>query len=70
VTDWKSSFAPNVWHVRIDPDPDNGLTKPSAVDLLQLRGMDTKRFSHRLGEVAPDKMEEIVLAIAAVVELP
>lgn len=68
VTDWKAQFAPNVWHVRIDPDPTNGLTKPSAVDVLQLRGMDTQRFIQRLGEVAPDKMEEIVLAIGAVIE--
>jgi mRNA interferase MazF len=70
VTDWKPVFAPNVWHVRIDPDPSNGLTKPSAVDVLQLRGMDVRRFINRIGEVAPDKMEEIVLAIAAVVEYP
>jgi mRNA interferase MazF len=70
VTDWKSQFAPNVWHVRIDPDPSNGLTKPSAVDVLQLRGMDTQRFNQPLGEVAPDKLEEIVLAIGAVIEYP
>ncbi|MEO8497107.1 MAG: type II toxin-antitoxin system PemK/MazF family toxin [Planctomycetota bacterium] len=30
ITDWKPAFAPNIWHVRIDPDPTNGLTKPSA----------------------------------------
>ena len=40
LTDWKEYFAPNIWHVRIDPDPTNGLTKVSAVDTLQLRGMD------------------------------
>ncbi len=68
LTDWRPAFAPNVWHVRVDPDSANGLAKPSAVDLLQLRGLDTKRFVHRIGEVSPDKMEEIVLAIGAVVE--
>lgn len=70
ITDWKPPFAPNIWHVRIDPDPANGLTKPSAVDVLQLRGMDANRFIRRLGEIPLDKMEEIVLAIAAVVEYP
>ncbi len=25
VTDWKPPFTPNIWHVRIDPDPNNGL---------------------------------------------
>ena len=63
LTDWKPRYAPNVWHVRIDPDPANGLAKPSAVDVLQLRGMDTVRFLQRLGSVPPDVMEEIVLAI-------
>ncbi|MEX0642147.1 MAG: type II toxin-antitoxin system PemK/MazF family toxin [Pirellulales bacterium] len=70
LTDWKPHFSPNVWHVRIDPDPTNGLTKPSAVDVLQLRGVDTRRFIQRLGELMADKIEEIVLAIGAVIEYP
>ena len=70
LTDWKAQFAANVWHVRIDPDASNGLTKPSAVDVLQLRGMDTQRFVTRLGEVALETMDELVLAIAAVIEYP
>jgi len=37
LTDGKAYFAPNIWHVRIDPDPTNGLTKVSAVDTLQYR---------------------------------
>ena len=70
ITDWKLHFARNVWLVRIDPDPANGLTKPSVVDVLQLRGMDTQRFIQRLGAVPADKMEEIALAIGAVIEYP
>src|SRR5712692_5507411 len=42
ITDWKPYFSANAWHVRIDPEPTNGLTKPSTVDVLQLRGMDTQ----------------------------
>lgn len=68
ITDWKPAFAPNIWHVRIDPDPTNGLTKPSAVDVLQARGLDTQRFLQHLGVVSADKLEEILLAIAAVIE--
>jgi mRNA interferase MazF len=70
VTDWKEYFTPNIWHVRIDPDPTNGFTKVSAVDTLQLRGMDHRRFVRKLGQVSPTTMEEIVLAIAAIVEYP
>jgi mRNA interferase MazF len=35
ITDWKDHYAQNIWHVRIDPDSSNGLTKVSAVDALQ-----------------------------------
>ncbi len=70
ITDWKAYFAPNIWHVRIEPEPTNGLTKVSAVDTLQLRGMDKQRFIRKLGEVSPATMEEIVLAITAIIEYP
>lgn len=68
ITDWKDYFAPNIWHVRIVPALTNGLTKVSAVDTLQLRGMDQQRFIRKLGQVSPETMEEIVLAIAAIIE--
>lgn len=68
VTDWKGHYAPNVWHVRVDPTPANGLSKTSAVDTLQIRGMDRQRFVRKLGEVSPALLEGIVLSIAAVIE--
>jgi mRNA interferase MazF len=57
VTDWKEHFAPNIWHVRIDPA--NGLTKLSAVDALQLRGMDQRRFVRKLGKVSPRRWRKL-----------
>src|ERR1700759_3397887 len=60
LTDWKSRYASSTWHVRIDPDRTNGLVKPSAVDALQLRGLDHQRFVQKLGEVSPLQLEEIV----------
>ncbi len=68
LTDWKVYFAPNIWHVRIDPESANGLTKVSAVDALQLRGMDHQHFLRKLGEVSPVTIEKINLAIATVIE--
>jgi mRNA interferase MazF len=70
ITDWKDYFTPNIWHVQIAPTPSNGLTKVSAVDTLQLRGMDRRRFIRKLGQVSPAILEEIVLAIAAIIEYP
>jgi len=68
ITEWSDAFAPDLWHVRIEPDSLNGLTKASAADALQLRGVDTKRFLTKIGEVSATLMEEIAAAIAAVVE--
>ena len=68
VTDWKDYFVSNIWQVRIDPDPSKGFSKTSAVDVLQLRGMDRQRFIKKIGQVTPTILEEIVLAVAAVVE--
>ena len=68
LTEWKSRFETNIWHIRVDPDNENGLTKTSAVDALQLRGVDTRRFVRKMGRVSPMIMEAIVTAIAAVIE--
>jgi mRNA interferase MazF len=68
ITEWKDYFICNVWHVKLEPDATNGLMKISAVDTLQLRGVDTQRFIKKLGEVSTSVIKLIVTAIAAVVE--
>jgi len=68
VTDWKEYYAGNIWHIKIEPDTTNSLTKASAVDVLQLRGMDVQRFIRKIGECSTEIMEEIAAAIAAIVE--
>ena len=70
ITDWKDAYALNLWHIHLLPDAANGLSKESAVDVLQLRGMDEQRFVRRLGYASEPIMEEIALAIADVVECP
>ena len=68
LTEWKDYFADKVWHVKVTPDPMNGLAKISTVDTLQLRGVDTQRFVRKSGNVSPAVMRSIVAAIAAVIE--
>lgn len=68
ITDWKEYFAQNLWHVRINPDSINNLAKVSAVDVLQLRGVDTQRLIRKLGTVPEEKMMEIATALVIVVE--
>lgn len=70
ITDWKDYFFNNLWHVKISPTAENGLSKLSTVDTLQLRGIDTQRFIEKLGTVDEITMEEILLAIVTVIEFP
>jgi mRNA interferase MazF len=68
ITEWKDAFEDCIWLVKIDPDRQNGLTKASAADLLQLRGMDTRRFITRLGHLPEPLMTQVAAAVAIVVE--
>lgn len=70
ITGWNSKFDNSIWFVKITPDNKNNLTKESAVDALQLRGVDMQRFmeNQRIGYLSQDVIEEITTAIAAVIE--
>jgi len=68
ITDWKPYFANNFWHVKIEPNTEIGLTKASAIDALQLRGMDLQRFIRKLGNISDAKMTEIAAAILTIIE--
>ena len=68
ITGWQDRFSRNIWHVRIVPNRANGLTKVSAVDTLQVRGVDVKRFISRRGRLNATLIQEITAAIAAIVE--
>jgi mRNA interferase MazF len=68
ITGWKDSFERNLWHVRFGATDQNGLQKESAVDALQVRSADTSRFEEKLGRVTAAQLEQIVTAVAAVIE--
>jgi len=68
ITDWKTYFSANFWHAKIEPNSINGLNKASAIDTLQLRGVDLQRFIRKLGSVSEITMLEIVASIATVIE--
>jgi mRNA interferase MazF len=69
ITDWKVHFEQNVWHGRIEANMANGLTKVSAVDALQIRAVDTRRFIERSGDVSQQLLDEVLAALALVVEI-
>lgn len=68
ITGWQSNFDSSLWMVQVLPTQANGLEKESAVDTLQLRGLDIQRFQNKVGQLSAELMEEITAAIAAVIE--
>lgn len=68
ITDWKTYFSQNLWHIKIESDNTNGLSKDSAIDTLQLRGVDLQRFIRKLGTISEIKMLEVMTSIATVIE--
>ena len=68
ITHWSPAFGGNIWHVRLEPTHQNGLTKTSAADALQVRSVSLDRFLGCRGRISQQELEEIVQALAAVVE--
>jgi len=69
ITEWKTYFSQNFWHVKIEPNSINGLTKVSAIDTLQLRGIDWQRFIRKLGSISETAVLEVTTSIVTVIEL-
>ena len=67
LTDWKERYAIAPWMVRIDPDPTNGLSKPSAADAFQIRSVSQERFTSRIGRVSEAIVQDILKAIQVVI---
>jgi mRNA interferase MazF len=68
LTTWDERYTETHWHVRIEPDPNNGITKVVAADVLLMRSISHERFGVYVGHVSATVIEEIAAAIAAVVE--
>ncbi|MCL5772688.1 MAG: type II toxin-antitoxin system PemK/MazF family toxin [Actinobacteria bacterium] len=68
ITDWKQSFDNNLWHIKLVPNGSNGLSKTSTVDALQIRGVDIKRLIKKIGFISEIEMQEIVTAVAIIID--
>ncbi len=55
--------------VRVDPDVENGLDKPSAADAFQVRSIAQERFVRRLGLLPEGMLHKIAVALATVLEI-
>ena len=54
--------------VKIDPDVQNGLSKPSAADTLQIRSVSQQRLAQKLGALSSVQVAKIVQAIMTVLQ--
>jgi mRNA interferase MazF len=66
ITEWKDRYAAAPWLVRLLPDSENGLEKPSAADAFQVRSVSQQRFVRRIGKLSETQMQTINEALARV----
>jgi mRNA interferase MazF len=68
LTEWKDRFTTAPWMVRVDCDEQNGLSKTSSADGLQIRSVSEQRLVKRLGNVSDIQIEQIVKAVYNVLQ--
>jgi mRNA interferase MazF len=68
ITEWKDKFYGAVWMVKIVPNDDNRLKKPSAIDCFQIRSVSTKRLLRKVGTIPANTLNEIKIAVKAVID--
>lgn len=69
VTQWKERYAAAPWMIRLEPDAENGLEKPSAADTFQVRSLSQTRFVQHLGKLSEEAMQRISKGLAVVLAI-
>ncbi len=69
LTEWKDRYAIAPWMVKLAPDPENNLDKPSAADAFQVRSVAQERFVSRLGKASQTALRDITRALATVLNI-
>jgi mRNA interferase MazF len=68
ITEWKERYHGAIWMVRIEPDSENNLKKLSAIDTFQIRSISTKRLRKKIGSVSAKMLDQVKIAIKAVID--
>ena len=68
LTSWSDGFKTKLWHRQILPTAANGLGNTSSADALQVRSVTRLRFKQKLGVLRATELQEIVAAVAIVLE--
>ena len=70
ITGWNESYRGYVWMTRLIPTPQNGLTKLSAADALQIRTVSLLRFLDKVGVLPADIVDRIAASVAICIRAP
>ena len=68
LTEWKDRYSNASWMVRIDPDEQNGLSKSSTADGLQIRSVSVQRLVKKVGVLSSLQVAQIVQAVVNVLQ--
>jgi mRNA interferase MazF len=68
VTEWKPRYDEFPWHIKIESNAGNGLSKPSVADTFQVKSISEKRFIKKIGSLTKDQLDEIAAAIAVCID--
>ena len=69
ITGWNEAFSEVPWMVRLEPSPENQLTKVSAADTFQVRSVSQQRLIRRLGVINRKTMIQVTNALATVLDI-
>ncbi len=69
LTDWKEKYSIAPWMVHFIPDTINNLYKESAADCFQIRSVSERRFVKQVGNITPDQLAKIEIALAQVLSI-
>lgn len=64
ITGWKPHYSGVPWMTLIEPSGSNGLSKNSSADAFQTKSVSVDRFTEKLGDVTPEQLSKIHIAIA------
>jgi mRNA interferase MazF len=69
ITSWNIAFAQIPWMVRVEPTPENKLSKLSAADAFQVRSVSQQRLIRQVGILDDETMQEISQALAVILNI-
>lgn len=66
LTDLKARYRDVPWMLCLEPDNSNGISKPSAIDLFQVRCLSDSRLVHRIGAITTRELALVQKALKLV----